>query len=155
MTPQDSPRSYSAYSPTTIPTPIRSSDALMTPNTPSGDSYMSSLGYQHGRSSVPLMNQNAYYSDTTNTSTSSYNNHGRLSAPIISPSPSNTHITPNTPAMESSTLLGLEGDVQLAFSQPSTSAISVKNLRNDLLSAADNITGAMSSLVRELNSGRC
>lgn len=133
----------------------RSSAPLVTPNTPS-DSY-SSLGYQFGRSSVPLMNQDAYYSDTntnTSTSTSSYN-HGRLSAPIVSPtSTAGTGTVPNTPAQESLTLSGLEGDVQLAFSQPSgSSSMNMKNLRNDLLSAADSITGAMSSLVKELNSG--
>ena len=59
--------------------------------------------------------------------------------------------TPNTPAMESSMLSGLEGEVQTAFSQPSSAALNVRNLRNDLLVAADSITGAMSSLVKELS----
>lgn len=103
------------------------------------------------------MNQDAYYSDTntnTSTSTNSYSHGGRLSAPIVSPtSTGGTGTMPNTPAQESLTLSGLEGDVQLAFSQPSGSALNMKNLRNDLLSAADSITGAMSSLVKELNSG--
>lgn len=103
------------------------------------------------------MNQDAYYSDTntnTSTSTNSYSHGGRLSAPIVSPtSTGGTGTMPNTPAQESLTLSGLEGDVQMAFSQPSGSALNMKNLRNDLLSAADSITGAMSSLVKELNSG--
>ena len=60
-------------------------------------------------------------------------------------------VTPNTPAMESSMLSGLEGEVHTAFSQPSSAAINVRNLRNDLLVAADSITGAMSSLVKELS----
>ncbi|KAH3695949.1 hypothetical protein DPMN_083408 [Dreissena polymorpha] len=104
------------------------------------------------------MYQNAYYSSDTNTSASSYNSysHGRLSAPIISPSSERgggaSWAVPNTPGQESVTLSGLEGDVQMAFSQPSSSAMNMKNLRNDLLSAADSITGAMSSLVKELNS---
>ncbi|KAK3583118.1 hypothetical protein CHS0354_036866 [Potamilus streckersoni] len=60
---------------------------------------------------------------------------------------------PTTPAFESSSLLGLHGDVQQAFTHPQSSASTlVKNLKNELLLAADSITGAMSSLVRELNS---
>ncbi|KAL3867595.1 hypothetical protein ACJMK2_040478 [Sinanodonta woodiana] len=69
---------------------------------------------------------------------------GRHSAPTT---------TPTTPAFESSSLLGLHGDVQQAFTHPQSSASTlVKNLKNELLLAADSITGAMSSLVRELNS---
>ncbi|XP_052256806.1 dystrobrevin beta-like [Dreissena polymorpha] len=150
----------SASSPTAIspysPSPGRPLPLLNTPNTPS-DVHTSGC-YQHGRSSVPIMYQNAYYSSDTNTSASSYNSysHGRLSAPIISPSSERgggaSWAVPNTPGQESVTLSGLEGDVQMAFSQPSSSAMNMKNLRNDLLSAADSITGAMSSLVKELNS---
>uniref|UniRef100_A0A8C1YSE5 Dystrobrevin n=1 Tax=Cyprinus carpio TaxID=7962 RepID=A0A8C1YSE5_CYPCA len=45
-------------------------------------------------------------------------------------------------------LMGLGGEVQQAFAQGSR-----RNLRNDLLVAADSITNTMSSLVKELNSG--
>ncbi|XP_063415860.1 dystrobrevin beta-like isoform X1 [Mytilus trossulus] len=58
---------------------------------------------------------------------------------------------PTSPGMESSTLSGVGGEVQEAFSQPS-SAGNVRLLRNDLLCAADSVTSAMSSLVKELNS---
>ncbi|XP_021373881.1 dystrobrevin beta-like isoform X3 [Mizuhopecten yessoensis] len=58
---------------------------------------------------------------------------------------------PTTPAMESSMLSGVGGDVRQAFSQPTT-VTSVRHLRNDLLVAADSVTSAMSSLVKELNS---
>uniref|UniRef100_A0AAR2KRH0 Dystrobrevin n=1 Tax=Pygocentrus nattereri TaxID=42514 RepID=A0AAR2KRH0_PYGNA len=44
-------------------------------------------------------------------------------------------------------LMGLGGDVQQAFAQSSR-----RNLRNDLLVAADSITSTMSSLVKELHS---
>uniref|UniRef100_A0A8C5L5W2 DTNA n=1 Tax=Jaculus jaculus TaxID=51337 RepID=A0A8C5L5W2_JACJA len=44
-------------------------------------------------------------------------------------------------------LTGVGGDVQEAFAQSSR-----RNLRNDLLVAADSITNTMSSLVKELNS---
>jgi hypothetical protein len=98
------------------------------------------------------MSQTGYYSDSS-ISTNGYS-HGRLSAPIVSPSNEKPNTVPNTPGFESTTLSGLEGDVQLAFSQPSSSGHNVRNLRNDLLSAADSITGAMSSLVKELNSGK-
>ncbi|XP_060598439.1 dystrobrevin beta-like isoform X2 [Ruditapes philippinarum] len=151
LTPPDSYHSYSASSPsfsTLNSTQGRSSVAAGTPNTPSD--YTNSLQYQHGRSSVPLMSQTGYYSDSS-ISTNGYS-HGRLSAPIVSPSNEKPNTVPNTPGFESTTLSGLEGDVQLAFSQPSSSGHNVRNLRNDLLSAADNITGAMSSLVKELNS---
>uniref|UniRef100_A0AAR2JRK8 Dystrobrevin n=1 Tax=Pygocentrus nattereri TaxID=42514 RepID=A0AAR2JRK8_PYGNA len=46
-------------------------------------------------------------------------------------------------------LMGLGGDVQQAFAQSSR-----RNLRNDLLVAADSITSTMSSLVKELHSGK-
>lgn len=58
---------------------------------------------------------------------------------------------PTSPGMESSTLSGVGGDVIEAFSQP-TSADNVRMLRNDLLCAADSVTSAMGSLVKELNS---
>uniref|UniRef100_A0A8K9WKY6 Dystrobrevin n=1 Tax=Oncorhynchus mykiss TaxID=8022 RepID=A0A8K9WKY6_ONCMY len=45
-------------------------------------------------------------------------------------------------------LMGVGGDVQEAFAQGPR-----RNLRNDLLVAADSITNTMSSLVKELNSG--
>ncbi|XP_052775325.1 dystrobrevin beta-like isoform X2 [Mya arenaria] len=155
--PRSSPHITSASSPTLVSpyatTPGRSSAPLVTPNTPS-DTY-SSLSYTPGRSSVPIMYHNAYYSSDTNTSATSSNSYslGRLSAPIVSPSSeAGVGTVPITPGQESLTLSGLEGDVQMAFSQPSSSAMNSKNLRNDLLSAADSITGAMSSLVKELSS---
>uniref|UniRef100_A0A8C4RHU4 Dystrobrevin n=1 Tax=Erpetoichthys calabaricus TaxID=27687 RepID=A0A8C4RHU4_ERPCA len=46
-------------------------------------------------------------------------------------------------------LAGVGGDVQEAFAQGSR-----RNLRNDLLVAADSITNTMSSLVKELHSGK-
>lgn len=45
------------------------------------------------------------------------------------------------------TLAGLGGDLQEAFTQGTR-----RNLRNDLLVAADSITNTMSSLVKELHS---
>lgn len=45
-------------------------------------------------------------------------------------------------------LSGVGGDVQEAFAQGTR-----RNLRNDLLVAADSITNTMSSLVKELHSG--
>lgn len=71
------------------------------------------------------------------------------SQPVNAETPGNT---PTSPGMESSTLIGVGGDVHEAFSQPS-SADNVRLLRNDLLCAADSVTSAMSSLVKELNSG--
>uniref|UniRef100_A0A2I3HRQ1 Dystrobrevin n=1 Tax=Nomascus leucogenys TaxID=61853 RepID=A0A2I3HRQ1_NOMLE len=53
--------------------------------------------------------------------------------------------TPMHPLQDS--LTGVGGDVQEAFAQSSR-----RNLRNDLLVAADSITNTMSSLVKELNS---
>ncbi|XP_012942689.1 dystrobrevin beta isoform X2 [Aplysia californica] len=50
-------------------------------------------------------------------------------------------------------LSGLGGDVKQAFTgQPSASAALTRSLRNDLLVAADSVTNAMSSLVKELHS---
>lgn len=48
-------------------------------------------------------------------------------------------------------LSGVDGNIKQAFGDRATS----RNLRDDLLLAADNVTSAMSSLVRELNSGTC
>jgi len=62
------------------------------------------------------------------------------------------HSAPTTPG---DTLSGLGGDVRQAFSQHNSGASttgSVRSLRNDLLVAADSVTNAMSSLVKELNS---
>ncbi|CAL8325490.1 unnamed protein product [Arctogadus glacialis] len=59
--------------------------------------------------------------------------------------PTPTHPTPTHPPQDS--LMGVGGDVQEAFSQGPR-----RNLRNDLLIAADSITCTMSFLVKELNS---
>ncbi|XP_036361393.1 dystrobrevin beta isoform X4 [Octopus sinensis] len=60
--------------------------------------------------------------------------------------------SPSTP-MDALTGLGIGGDIRQAFSQVSTAGSpNVRNLRNDLLVAADSVTNAMSSLVKELNS---
>ncbi|XP_078674673.1 dystrobrevin beta-like isoform X4 [Branchiostoma floridae x Branchiostoma belcheri] len=56
--------------------------------------------------------------------------------------------TPSTPGSDS--LSGVGGDVRQAFGPGQTN--SGRNLRNDLLVAADSVTNAMSSLVKELNS---
>ena len=49
--------------------------------------------------------------------------------------------------------MGVGGDVRQAFGATAGSTSgSVKSLRNDLLVAADSVTNAMSSLVKELNS---
>ncbi|XP_076462231.1 dystrobrevin beta-like isoform X2 [Babylonia areolata] len=58
--------------------------------------------------------------------------------------------TPGTPL--DSSLTGVGGDVRQAFQGPSLSAAHTRSLRNDLLVAADSVTNAMSSLVKELNS---
>lgn len=49
-------------------------------------------------------------------------------------------------------LAGVDGDVRHAFIHPTTAA-NVRQLRNDLLLAADGVTSVMASLVKELNSG--
>uniref|UniRef100_A0A671PM25 Dystrobrevin beta-like n=1 Tax=Sinocyclocheilus anshuiensis TaxID=1608454 RepID=A0A671PM25_9TELE len=70
--------------------------------------------------------------------------------PIRSPSsgstPTHAGHTPTHGPQDS--LAGVGGDVQEAFAQGPR-----RNLRNDLLVAADSITNTMSSLVKELNSG--
>uniref|UniRef100_A0AAY4DSK3 Dystrobrevin n=1 Tax=Denticeps clupeoides TaxID=299321 RepID=A0AAY4DSK3_9TELE len=70
-----------------------------------------------------------------------------VSRPIPMPTQaSSASTTPTQTPLDS--LMGLGGDVQEAFAQGSR-----RNLRNDLLVAADSITNTMSSLVKELNSG--
>ncbi|XP_053427183.1 dystrobrevin alpha isoform X8 [Nycticebus coucang] len=69
-----------------------------------------------------------------------------ISRPI--PMPIRSASTCSTPAhTPQDSLTGVGGDVQEAFAQSSR-----RNLRNDLLVAADSITNTMSSLVKELNS---
>ncbi|XP_048255969.1 dystrobrevin beta-like isoform X2 [Haliotis rufescens] len=70
-------------------------------------------------------------------------------SPTIAPPPTKNS-TPSTP-MDMS-LTGLGGDVRQAFHQTPSSGGNVRSLRNDLLVAADSVTNAMSSLVKELNS---
>ncbi|KAM9719579.1 dystrobrevin alpha isoform 4-T5 [Menidia menidia] len=67
--------------------------------------------------------------------------------PIPTPIHSDSASTTPTHTPQDS-LMGVGGDVQEAFAQGPR-----RNLRNDLLIAADSITNTMSSLVRELNSG--
>ncbi|XP_013364008.1 PREDICTED: dystrobrevin alpha isoform X6 [Chinchilla lanigera] len=69
-----------------------------------------------------------------------------ISRPI--PMPIRSASACSTPThMPQDSLTGVGGDVQEAFAQSSR-----RNLRNDLLVAADSITNTMSSLVKELNS---
>ncbi|XP_035310721.1 dystrobrevin alpha isoform X4 [Cricetulus griseus] len=69
-----------------------------------------------------------------------------ISRPI--PMPIRSASACSTPAhTPQDSLTGVGGDVQEAFAQSSR-----RNLRNDLLVAADSITNTMSSLVKELNS---
>ncbi|XP_041357964.1 dystrobrevin beta-like [Gigantopelta aegis] len=70
-------------------------------------------------------------------------------SPTIAPAV-NKVATPST-TMDTS-LTGLGGDVQQAFNQSACATSNVRSLRNDLLVAADSVTNAMSSLVKELNS---
>ncbi|XP_071593570.1 dystrobrevin alpha isoform X15 [Heliangelus exortis] len=69
-----------------------------------------------------------------------------ISRPIPMPVRSASACSTPTHAPQDS-LTGVGGDVQEAFSQSAR-----RNLRNDLLVAADSITNTMSSLVKELNS---
>ncbi|XP_051019303.1 dystrobrevin alpha isoform X2 [Acomys russatus] len=69
-----------------------------------------------------------------------------ISRPIPMPIRSASACSTPTHAPQDS-LTGVGGDVQEAFAQSSR-----RNLRNDLLVAADSITNTMSSLVKELNS---
>uniref|UniRef100_A0A8C3B279 Dystrobrevin n=1 Tax=Cyclopterus lumpus TaxID=8103 RepID=A0A8C3B279_CYCLU len=65
------------------------------------------------------------------------------------PTPIHTDSAGTTPThTPQDSLMGVGGDVQEAFAHGPR-----RNLRNDLLIAADSITNTMSSLVRELNSG--
>ncbi|XP_039699386.1 dystrobrevin alpha isoform X3 [Pteropus medius] len=68
-----------------------------------------------------------------------------ISRPIPMPLRSSACSTPTHTPQDS--LTGVGGDVQEAFAQSTR-----RNLRNDLLVAADSITNTMSSLVKELNS---
>lgn len=131
-TPQDSPRSFSLS-----PTNIQVQTSLP------------------GQSSAPIDTKNTnleYITPVRTNALTSISNYNSDSYQMYTPPKSSLPpVTPNTPAMESSMLSGLEGEVHTAFSQPSSAAINVRNLRNDLLVAADSITGAMSSLVKELS----
>ncbi|XP_071233669.1 dystrobrevin alpha-like isoform X4 [Salvelinus alpinus] len=69
-----------------------------------------------------------------------------VSRPIPMPTQSESAGTTPTHTPQDS-LMGVGGDVQEAFAQGPR-----RNLRNDLLVAADSITNTMSSLVKELNS---
>ncbi|XP_035027090.1 dystrobrevin alpha isoform X1 [Hippoglossus stenolepis] len=69
-----------------------------------------------------------------------------ISRPIPTPIHSDSAGTTPTHTPQDS-LMGVGGDVQEAFAQGPR-----RNLRNDLLIAADSITSTMSSLVKELNS---
>merc|ERR1719369_586884 len=69
-----------------------------------------------------------------------------VSRPIPTPIHSDSGGTTPTHTPQDS-LMGVGGDVQEAFAQGPR-----RNLRNDLLIAADSITNTMSSLVKELNS---
>lgn len=59
---------------------------------------------------------------------------------------------PTTPAMETSMLAGLGGEVRQAFYNPRPGVENVRLIRQDLMCAADSVTSAMSSLVKEFNS---
>lgn len=62
--------------------------------------------------------------------------------------------TPDTPlSPDSKQLSGVDGDIKEAFGDRTADTGAQRNLRHDLLLAADSVTNAMSSLVRELNSG--
>uniref|UniRef100_A0A3Q3CLM5 Dystrobrevin n=1 Tax=Haplochromis burtoni TaxID=8153 RepID=A0A3Q3CLM5_HAPBU len=71
-----------------------------------------------------------------------------INRPIPTPIHSDSAGTTPTHTPQDS-LMGVGGDVQEAFAQGPR-----RNLRNDLLIAADSITNTMSSLVKELNSGK-
>uniref|UniRef100_H3DP81 Dystrobrevin, beta a n=1 Tax=Tetraodon nigroviridis TaxID=99883 RepID=H3DP81_TETNG len=79
---------------------------------------------------------------------------GSSPAPPCRPSPSSVRPVGGASAHAHAcppqdSLAGVGGDVQEAFSQGSR-----RNLRNDLLVAADSITNTVSSLVKELHSGK-
>ncbi|XP_032220916.1 dystrobrevin beta isoform X2 [Nematostella vectensis] len=68
-------------------------------------------------------------------------------------SKASTPQTPGTPmSPDSSKLSGVDGDIKQAFGDQAGSPSLTRNLRQDLLLAADSVTNAMSSLVKELNS---
>ncbi|ESP05209.1 hypothetical protein LOTGIDRAFT_103177, partial [Lottia gigantea] len=99
-----------------------------------------------------FQNQPSSQRSTPNSSPRSRN---AMSPTIINNVNNNKVNSPSTP-MESS-LTGLGGDVRQAFSQRPSASINnvggMGNFRQDLLVAADSVTNAMSSLVKELNSG--
>ncbi|XP_065922788.1 dystrobrevin beta isoform X8 [Magallana gigas] len=82
--------------------------------------------------------------------TESVSHHQNLSQslPDRYPAPS----IPTTPAMETSMLAGLGGEVRQAFYNPRPGVENVRLIRQDLMCAADSVTSAMSSLVKEFNS---
>ncbi|XP_051537890.1 dystrobrevin alpha-like isoform X2 [Myxocyprinus asiaticus] len=85
-------------------------------------------------------------SSPSHTANSSIQSASGNSTPIPMPVQSTSgNTTPSQTPQDS--LMGLGGEVQQAFAQGSR-----RNLRNDLLVAADSITNTMSSLVKELNS---
>ncbi|ELU02511.1 hypothetical protein CAPTEDRAFT_221719 [Capitella teleta] len=59
----------------------------------------------------------------------------------------------SAPSTPGDPLSGVGGDVRQAFGTGASTTSSMHSLRNDLLVAADSVTNAMSSLVKELNSG--
>lgn len=63
---------------------------------------------------------------------------------LVSPTNVEPALSSNPPPLS-----GVDGDIKEAFGDRSSG----RNLRDDLLLAADNVTSAMSSLVKELNSG--
>lgn len=58
--------------------------------------------------------------------------------------------TPGSTYPYNDPLMGLSGDVRLAFEQSAYT----RSRQNDLLVAADSVTNAMSTLVKELNMGK-
>ncbi|XP_065114701.1 dystrobrevin alpha isoform X3 [Paramisgurnus dabryanus] len=85
-------------------------------------------------------------SSPSHTANTSIHSASGSTTPIPMPVQSTSgNTTPSQTPQDS--LMGLGGEVQQAFAQGSR-----RNLRNDLLLAADSITNTMSSLVKELNS---
>lgn len=69
-------------------------------------------------------------------------------------SPPTAMVRGSTPSTPGDSLVSVGGDVRQAFGHQGNPAagMNVRSLRNDLLVAADSVTNAMSSLVKELNS---
>ena len=59
-----------------------------------------------------------------------------------------------SPDSSQQALSGVDGDIKQAFGEQDVNHTGARNLRSDLLHAADSVTNAMSSLVKELNSGK-